>query len=254
MMGRISLLAFLAAGLIATATLAENVTFEASSDVMLWEREVPVDLTLRLTDIGATRISIESILDLRRAQKIILSELTDKAFVDTCNAKISATEVVAGTDDTALTLGGRIEAKFFRCEGQFVDKTKRGEEIFTGSLTVGISASAEFRDDCLYFSLLDLKLKPDRLSKTAEEEDNVEKVRDILFKFTDVILEKSPVCPELPPELTSLSPSYDAGGTREIGENGIGLFFQGSLDASTVSIIDILQVLQSKGVLPPPPK
>lgn len=254
MMKRIPLLTLFAAGFLATASNAEEVTFEASKDIKLWEREVPVDLTLRLMDVGDTRISIESILDLRRAQEIILKELTDKALVDTCNAQISATEVVARTDDTALTLGGKIEAELFRCEGQLADKTKRGEAIFTGGLTIGISASAEFLDDCLYFRLLDLTLAPDRPIEAVKENESIEQVRDILSNVTDVILEKNPICPELPAELVSLSPSYDAGGTLELGESGIGLFFQGSFDTSTVSIIDILQVLQTKGVLPPPPK
>lgn len=251
---RIHLLALLTVGLFATALPAEEVTFKVNPNVNLGEREVPMDLALRLTNVSATRISIESVLDLRRAQKILVEELTGTAFVDICDAQISVKEAVARTDDIALTLGGRIEAQLFRCEGQFGGNRERVEEIFTGGLTIAATASAKFRDDCLYFGLVDLRLAPDRITETAETKESVEKVRDIFFKTADAILEKSPVCPELPAELSSLSPTYEAGGTRELGEGGIGFFFQGSVDVSTETIIDILRVLQSKDVLPPPPK
>ncbi|WP_159089084.1 hypothetical protein [Tateyamaria sp. Alg231-49] len=254
MMGRIYLFALLTAGLFATELPAEVVTFKASPNITLGEREVPVDLALRLKDISTTRIAIESVIDLRRAQEMLIDELTGSAFVDVCDAKISVTEAVAETDDIALTLGGRIEAQVFDCEGQLGADRKRGERVYTAGLTVAASASAVLRDQCLYFSLVDLRLTPDRFPETAESQETVAQVKDIFFKATDAIFTNHPICPELPAELSSLAPTYDAGGTRELGDGGIGVFFQGSLDASTDTIIDILKVLQSKGVLPPPPK
>ncbi|MEO9576402.1 MAG: hypothetical protein ABJ263_06300 [Tateyamaria sp.] len=254
MRGRIALLAFAMTGLVASAALAEEVTFDASPTVMLGEREVPVDLSLNLMDVSATRIAIQSVLDLRRAQEILVNELTGKALVDICDAQIGVTEAVARTDNIALTLGGKIDAKLFRCEGQLGSDRERGEEIFTGGLTVGVTASAMFRDDCLFFRVVDLRLTPDRLPTSSEAKESIKQVREIFFKATDAILTNHPICPELPAELSSLAPTYDAGGTQELGEGGVGVFFEGSVDASTQTIIDILEVLQSKDVLPPPPR
>ena len=254
MMGRMYLFALLTAVLFTTDLAAEVVTFKASPNITLGEREVPVDLALRLKDVSATRIAIESVIDLRQAQEMLIEELTGAAFVDVCDAKISVTEAVAQTDDIALTLGGRIGAELFRCEGPLGKDRKRGDLVYTAGLTVAASASAVLRDQCLYFRLVDLRLTPDRFPETAEAQEAVAQVRDIFFRATDAIFGNHPICPKLPAELSSLAPTYDAGGTRELGDSGIGVFFQGSIDASTETIIDILQVLQSKGVLPPPPK
>ncbi len=253
MTGLVSRSTILIAGFLGTALSAEVVTFKTSPNVTLGERAVPVDLELRLQNVSATRISIESVIDLRRAQESLVRELTKAPYVDTCNARIAISEVVARTDDIVLTLGGRLDARLFRCEDQLGDGRVRVDELFAGGLTVGASASAEFRDDCLYFRLIDLRVTPDRLSELGDVKEAAEKVRDILLTATDAILEKKPVCPVLPAELSSLSPTYDAGGTREVGDEGIGLFFEGSVNASTQAIVDILNVLQKNQVLPPPP-
>jgi len=252
-MVRCALPPLLFAACFSTAVAAEDITVGTSQDVMIGARAVPVDLALRLMDIGPTRISIESVLDLRPVQEALVAELTRTTFVDTCIAEISVTDALAEADDTALTLGGRIEAKVFRCRDRDTGTPERGRQLFDGSIIVGAAASAEYRNDCLHFRLLDLKLTPERLAERAEESDAIERVRDIFFEKTDTLLQNNPVCPGLPPELASLKPSYDAGGTQELGDGGIGLTFRGSIDASTETIIDILQVLQRKGVLPPPP-
>ncbi|WP_162896745.1 hypothetical protein [Ruegeria sp. AD91A] len=254
MMQRIFLLILISAGFLGTALLAEEVSFIATGDVNLGDREFPADLALRLKDVNATRISIESVVDLRRAQEILVEELKGAPIVDVCNALIGVTEATVRTDDTVLSLSGRIEAKLFRCESRNGGKSIRGKKLFAGGLTMGASASAEFRDDCLYFRLNDLRLAPDQLADTTDAKGNVEKVRQVFFETANAILRRNPVCPELPPELVSLSPAYDAGGTLELGEGGVGLFFRGSIETSTEAIIDILQVLQSKKVLPPPPR
>ncbi|WP_425045216.1 hypothetical protein [Primorskyibacter sp. S87] len=253
MTGLISRITLMAAGFLGTALSAEEVTFRTSPIVTIGEHEVPVELALSLKDVSATRIYIESVVDLRRAQDTLVNALTADPYVDICNARITVSQAIARTDDIALTLGGKIDARLYRCEGQVGDGRNRVEEVFAGGLTVGASASAEFKDDCLYFRLIDLRLTPDRLTEMSEVKEAVEEVRDIFFKATDAVLENNPVCPVLPAELSSLSPTYDAGGTRELGEGGIGLFFEGSVDASTEAIVDILQVLQKKEVLPPPP-
>ncbi|WP_282027889.1 hypothetical protein [Ruegeria faecimaris] len=254
MMDRIFLLILATAGLFGSALLAEEVTFEANGDVKLGDREFPVDLALRLKDVNAKRISIESVVDLRRAKEILVEELKRAAFVDVCNALIGVTEATARADDTVISLSGRIEAELFRCESRSDGGSIRGENTFAGGLTVGASASAEFKDDCLFFRLDDLRLAPDQLTESSDAKGNVEKVRQVFIETANAILQRNPVCPELPPELVSLSPTYDAGGTRELGEGGVGLFFRGSIETSTEAIIDILQVLQSKKVLPPPPR
>ena len=168
MISQMTFFTLLTAVLFATEVPAEEVTFNASPNIALGEREVPVDLLLRLKDVSATRIAIESVLDLRQAQEILIEELTGSAFVDVCDAKISVTETVAQTDDVALTLGGRIEAKVFRCEGQLGADRKRGELIYTAGLSVAASASAVLQNQCLYFDLVDLRLTPDRFPETAE--------------------------------------------------------------------------------------
>ncbi len=72
-------------------------------------------------------------------------------------------------------------------------------------------------------------------------------------KTAGMIMKRHPICVQMPPELASLEPSYDTGGTRELGDGGLGVYLQGSVDVSTDTLVDIMQVLQNKGILPPPP-
>jgi hypothetical protein len=83
--------------------------------------------------------------------------------------------------------------------------------------------------------------------------EDLQAVRVILLEVAGRFLEERPLCPELPPELASLDPVYESGGPREIEDGGLGLYLSGSIDVSTTTILDILRVLQSEGIIPGPP-
>ena len=50
-------------------------------------------------------------------------------------------------------------------------------------------------------------------------------------------------------EFASLQPTLKSGGTREIGDGGIGVTLTGSVDASADTMMDLLSLMQDRGIV-----
>ena len=122
------------------------------------------------------------------------------------------------------------------------------------SASLSTAASVELRDNCAYFSILSLDLTAAEASRERLlEADTLKEVNDLILTALGLVLNESPICPELPPELASLDPIYARGGPREIGDGGLGVLLEGSVDVSVATILDVLTVMQERGVIPGPP-
>jgi hypothetical protein len=78
-----------------------------------------------------------------------------------------------------------------------------------------------------------------------------DKAEGLIVERAEAALAKHPVCPELPPEIASLDPRYIAGGVREVGEGGVGAALSGSVDTSAATLLDLVRVMKTRGVLGP---
>jgi hypothetical protein len=88
---------------------------------------------------------------------------------------------------------------------------------------------------------------------TPDQKDGIATARALIGPAVARLMANHPICPKLPPELASLSPRYEEGGTTEIVHGGAGIYLRGSVDVSTETILGILKVLQQREVLPPAP-
>ncbi|MCG7522092.1 hypothetical protein [Ruegeria sp. Ofav3-42] len=216
------------------------------------DTEAPYQLTLTLTDQTPTRIGVNALLDLSNIQAALPEALADTSFTDGCNVEIALDTVDAVADGQEISIQGRFEMDTFKCDRALGQTPERQEKTATYALSFSTSASAIVKDQCVFFKLsnLDLTLADQNLV-SDDVKIILQDARAIFLKAGDAILRKTPVCPKTPPELASLSPKYDSGGTVEIGNGGIGVALTGSIDVSTKTIVSVLKVLQSEGVLPP---
>ena len=146
-----------------------------------------------------------------------------------------------------------MQSQFFECRRTGETGWQRETEKNALALGFSASATASVVDNCAVFELVDLTLLPGQRDVPPEEDEDLKAARILLLEAVNVLLRRRPICPELPPELASLDPVYGSGGPRELGDGGLGIYLEGSVDVSTATIVEILAVLQREGILPGPP-
>ncbi|MEM8630940.1 MAG: hypothetical protein AAGF74_06875 [Pseudomonadota bacterium] len=253
MIRTVSLPALIGAVLFAGTLAAQEVEFTFSDDLAVGETQIPYAAMVALRPESATRIGINALLDLREFQAQAQEDLAGETLLDVCGNQTVIEEVTLETQDRLVSLTGRVRSQFYECERLGGGNFQRGaaKELF--NLGIAASATAGFEEDCIVFDISDLTLMPEARDSLAEDDPDLQTARVLMLEAVNVVLRKSPVCPELPPELASLDPIFGDGGPREIGEGGLGVDFVGSVDVSTRTILDILQVLQEKEIIPGPP-
>ncbi len=233
---------------------AEPVSFDFSRDLAIGNSDVPYHVKLELAEVATTRIGVDATVDLRDIQRQLPALLTGATFTDACNAEISLDALSVRADDKVLTLVGRFELNTYKCRRSIGQPPEREAQLATGGIEFTTSASAVLRDQCIYFELADVGMtlnNPPSLSE--DQEEFLQTARSVFLRAGAAISDRFPICPELPADLASLDPDYRSGGTYEIGDGGAGVRLMGSFDVSTATILDVLAVLQAKGVLPPKP-
>ncbi|WP_170547272.1 hypothetical protein [Ruegeria arenilitoris] len=244
----------LAAALDARAPEAQQVDFVIDASLPVRDTELPYTLDLNLTAAAPTRIGVDALLDLREIQKIVPERLADNAVVDNCGLQVRLDELSFKARGDAIDLDGDVTITVFECSRTSERDFQRGEQKRAISANMSTEATVELRDNCAYFKLIDLTLTaPEAQREQLLEDDTLDSVKELMLAAVDLVLNDTPLCPELPAELASLDPVYDNGGPKEIGEGGLGVFLEGSVDFSPSTILDILTVLQQKELIPGPP-
>ncbi|MGI9368706.1 MAG: hypothetical protein ACR2O2_07680 [Ruegeria sp.] len=232
----------------------EPVHLEFERDMTLRESDVPYRLDVSLTEIAPTRIGIDALLDLTDVQAALPDLLSGASFSEACNAEIGLQDVKASASGQTISAEGRFELQTYRCSRKLREPPKREDLVTSKAVTFSAAVSVLVKDQCVFFELnaVDVLLA-DQPALDDDQEQILQDARAIFLKASEAVLKRTPICPEMPPELASIDPKYEAGGTTEIGTGGIGVGLKGSVDISTETIIDVLQVLQDKGFLPGKP-
>lgn len=233
---------------------AQQVDFQINESFMAGDMELPYVLDLGLKSVAPTRVGVEALLDLREVQKTLPETLAEQALIDNCGLQIRLDNLSIVADENAIALDSLLGVTRFDCGRVSKQDFRRGDQRSTFSAKLTAVVSVELRNKCAYFKIPDLTLSaPEADREQLLEANTLAEVKSFLLTALDLILSETPICPELPEELASLDPSYDTGGPQEIGDGGLGVIFIGSVDVSPSTIIDVLLVLQRKGVIPEAP-
>ncbi|WP_170468077.1 hypothetical protein [Ruegeria arenilitoris] len=235
----------------ARAPEAEQVNFLIDASLPVRDTELPYTLDLNLTAAAPTRIGVGALLDLREMQRIVPERLANNAIVDNCGLQVRLDDLSFNAQGDAIGLDGAVTVTIFECSRTSDRDFQRGEEKRAIAANMSTEATVELRDNCAYFKLIDLTLTaPEAQREQLLEDDTLESVKELMLAAVGLVLNDTPLCPELPAELASLDPVYDKGGPREIGDGGLGVFLDGSVDVSPSTILDILTVLQQQELIP----
>ncbi|CUK10970.1 hypothetical protein RUE5091_03360 [Ruegeria denitrificans] len=233
---------------------AQQVDFVIDATLPVRDTELPYTLDLNLTAVAPTRIGVGALLDLREIQKAVPQRLADNAIVDNCGLQVRLDDLSFKAEGDAIDLDGDVTITIFECSRTSERDFQRGEQKRAILANMSTEATVELRDNCAYFKLIDLTLSaPEAQREQLLEDDTLESVKELMLAAVDLVLNDTPLCPELPAELASLDPVYENGGPREIGEGGLGVLLNGSVDVSPSTILDILTVLQRQELIPGPP-
>ncbi|WP_170362289.1 hypothetical protein [Ruegeria arenilitoris] len=244
----------MAAVLDARAPSAQQVDFVVDATLPVRDTELPYTLDLNLAAVAPTRIGVGALLDLREIQKTVPERLADNAIVDNCGLQARLDDLSFGAQGDAIDLDGDVTITIFECSRTSERNFQRGEQKKAILANMSTEATVELRDNCAYFKLIDLTLTaPEEQREQLLDDDTLDSVKELMLAAVDLVLNDTPLCPKLPAELASLDPVYDNGGPKEIGEGGLGVFLEGSVDVSPSTILDILTVLQRQELIPGPP-
>lgn len=238
----------------ASPSAAQQVHFELNAFLNARDSELPYTLNLGLNAAGPTRVGVNALLDLREIQKTVPEQLANNALVDSCGLQVKLDDLSIVADNNAIALESVLGITRFDC-GRISQKDfRRGNKLGTFSAKMSTVVSVELRDNCAYLKVPDLNLSaPDSNRDSLLHESTLSEVKNFLLAAIDLVLSETPLCPELPAELSSLDPSYEKGGPREIGDGGLGVLLNGSIDVSPSTIIDVLLVLQRAEKIPASP-
>jgi hypothetical protein len=220
-----------------------------TQDVPSESGPIPIILYAGLSPETDTRLAANAFVDLRLLQ-LRLPEILSRAVVDECGQEIllDFAGIEAVGDD--LRAGGIVEARFYRCRDKGTPEEKRGHRIFTQRLEAIATATASIQNDCIEFDLKDIYLDPYGLiGGLATFFGFTESARKAILKRGSAFLDENPLCPALPPDLSSLDPGFSQGGPRDLGDGGIGVALSGSVDTSAATLVSLVGVLKDRGLV-----
>ncbi len=236
------------------APSAQQVNFLIDATLPVRETKLPYTLDMKITAAAPTRIGVKALLDLREIQKTVPEQLADNAVIDNCGLQARLDDLSLKAQDDAIDLNGDVTITIFECSRTSERDFQRGEQKRAILANMSTAATVELRDNCAYFKLIDLTLTaPEEQREQLLKDDTLDSVKELMLAAVDLVLNETPLCPELPVELASLDPVYENGGPKEIGEGGLGVFLDGSVDFSPSTILDILTALQQNELIPGPP-
>lgn len=243
-------------GLAGTAG-AQQVDLLIDQTVDLKGKEVGYVLELALTASSPTRIGVDAQLDLSDLQRQLPEILAGTTVLELCSMTVTVQKSETRARDRLVLVTGDVEVERFTCERTDPTTWQRGEVQASSVISVRAELSAELRDSCVVFQVHDLQPEfPEQLEKLGPVQlgtGRIQEAGDLMIEALDLVLEDTPFCPSLPAELEILDPQYQEGSTIEIGDGGLGVGLRGTIDVSAGTIVEVLKLLQERGVLPPAP-
>lgn len=243
------------APIIPTATTAgRRVDFRIDETLAAPNGQVAYGLDLRLATVAPTRIGVETMLDLRDLQHQLPDLFSDIVLLDNCGSRITLQRLEAEAREKTVIATGRLDVRGFACERTGPSSWDRGEPQSSEEVDVRAEMSIRLVEGCAVFSLLDLSRDPPLpFGQVETVSGRIQAAGALLLDAVGLMLEGAPLCPEVPPELTMLDPHFERGEPQELDQGGIGVAVEGSIDVSTRTILEFLQLLQRRGALPPRP-
>ena len=218
------------------------------------DTEIGYGIALQLSPVSTTRIGIEALLDLRDIQARLPDLLADRVVTDNCGGRIQIEGFDTEADGTTIVARASLEMESYDCVRSAPGTWERGALEETKQVDVRAHLSAELVDQCVVFRLLDLdRDPPGALGQIQTGSGRLAAARALVFEAIELVLEEAAICPELGPELSILEPHFDYGAPQEIGEGGAGIAMRGSIDLGPETVVELLALLQSEGLLPPAP-
>lgn len=232
----------------------DGATFHFDGSVAVKDTEIAYAADARLTPVAATRMGMETVIDLRDIQRRLPDLLAGRALIDNCGGRITLEQFDIEASGSSVIAKGRLDAENYTCERTQDDTWQRGDLEDTKQVDVRAEASADLVDNCVVFRLLDLTRDPPGLiGRIQTESGRLEAARVLLLEAVGLVLEEAALCPTLPPEIAVLDPKLETGHPHEIGDGGLGVAIEGSVDTSPRTVVALLDLLQERGVLPPAP-
>lgn len=231
-----------------------QVRFDFDNSLEVKGEDLAYGIDARLSPVDATRIGMEALLDLGGIQKRLPDLLTGQEVIDSCGGHVTIERFETEADGTAVIARASLEMESFDCVRTGEGSWERGVLEETKDVDVRADLSAELVEGCVVFRLLDLtRDPPGALGQIQTASGRLEAARALVLEAVGLVLEEAALCPELPPELVVLKPRFDYGAPQEIGEGGLGVAMKASIDVSPETVVDMLTLLQDRGLLPPAP-
>lgn len=231
------------------ASKAEEVAFAVQDVLTAKTTRLPYTVYLRFRDITETRMGLDVFADLRSIQDaapLLLSQVVD----ETCKRKLAVAISEVTAQDQSISVRGQFQAKFYACDTSDPAVHYRGVLLFGQNVNFFATARADARRSCVSARLVNVDLDAlGFVGATAELFGLIDLAERVIIEQAEDILSQNPVCPKLPPELSSLEPRLTAGSIEEIGDGGVGAGLSGSVDTSAGTILDLVRLMRDRGVL-----
>ncbi|WP_425045215.1 hypothetical protein [Primorskyibacter sp. S87] len=229
---------------------AGDVRFDITDKIEARGKSLPYTLNAGFSSVTPTRLGFRGLLDLREFQTRA-PDLLSGPIEEGCSLNVIANLDETNATGDLIALVGTVDVELYRCRREEADGASgRGARLISTTIGIAAAARANVRGQCVHFDLADVVLQPTGfLGGVANLFGLTERVEEIVLNKAEEFSEANVICPKMPPELSSLEPILQGGGTREIGDGGIGVALSGSIDTSAETMMDLLALMQSRGIV-----
>lgn len=221
-----------------------------SDEITAREKTVPYTLNAGLSSVTTTRLGFQGFLDLQEFQAKA-PELLSGPIEEGCALNVVLNLDNAAAEGDLIALVGTVDVEFYRCRDEEAEGIEgRGIRLVSNTIGIAAAARANVRGQCVHFDLADVVFQPTGfIGGLVNLLGLTERVEEVVLAKAEEFTTDHPLCPKMPPELSSLKPILESGGTREIGKGGIGVVLSGSVDTSAATMMELLNLMQSSGIV-----
>ncbi len=229
---------------------AGDFRFGFRGEIEAQDKALPYTLNAGLSSVTPTRLGFRGLLDLRELQALA-PDLLSGPMVEGCTLNVEANLEYTEAKGDLIALFGTVDVEVYRCRGEESDRASaRGVRLIATTIGIAAAARANVSEQCVYFGLAEVVLQPTGfVGGLVNLFGLTERVEQIVVTKANEFFEENAICPKMPPELSSLEPILEAGGTREIGNGGIGVALNGSIDTSAATMMELLALMQSRDIV-----